>query len=134
MGPEIDDDDTNATRRSQPCPALQGKRCRICASPGALPNVRARLLQDVRRGTVGVERARAQIVETRKRTGRVKRQMTRPGQSDGRLRLTGRCAEALAGAVHAHPQVNRKHAELKDTMSAVEELIPETFLDGRGPS
>jgi len=135
MGLEIEDDDTNGALLLQPCRALQGKRCGIYAHrPECCRMFECRLLQEVRRGTAGVERAGAKIAEALKRIGRVREQMAHLGQRDGCLPLTESCAEALAKDAHADPEVNRERAELEAAMSAVEELIRKTFLDSEGRS
>jgi len=131
MGLEIEDDDTNGALLLQPCRALQGKRCGIYAHrPECCRTFECRLLQDVRRGTAGVERAGEQIAEALKRIGRVRKQMARLGRRNGHLPLSESCAEALARDADADAQVNRKRAELEAAMSAVEESFRKTFLDG----
>ena len=135
MGLEIEDDDTNGALLLQPCRALQGKRCGIYAHrPECCRTFECRVLQDVRRGTAGVERAGEQVAEALKRIGRVREQMAHLGQRDGRLPFRESCAEALARDADADPEVNRKRAELEAAMSVVEELIRKTFLDGGGRS
>jgi hypothetical protein len=135
LGLEIEDDDAIGALLLQPCRALQGKRCGIYAHrPECCRTFECRLLQDVRRGTVGVERAEEQIAEARKRIGGVRKRMAHLGQRDGRLPLRECCDEALARDPDPAPQVNRKRAELEAVISAVEELIRRTFLDGGGRS
>jgi hypothetical protein len=130
MGLEIEDDDPNGALLLQPCRALQGKRCGIYAHrPECCRTFECRLLQEVRRGTVGVERAGEQIAKALKRIGRVRELMAHLGQRDGRLPLGESCAEALARDPDPVPQVNRKRAGLEAAMSAVEELLRKTFLD-----
>jgi uncharacterized protein len=74
LGLEIDDDDADGALLLQPCRALQGNRCGIYAHrPECCRTFECRLLQDVRRGAVGVERARVQIARTRKRIRRASR-------------------------------------------------------------
>jgi hypothetical protein len=131
MGLELEDDDTSGALLVQPCRALQGKRCGIYAHrPECCRTFECRLLQDVRRGTVGVERAEEKIAEALKRIGPVRELMAHLGQRDVGLPLGESCAEALARDAHADPQVNRKRAALEAAMSAVEELLRKTFLDG----
>jgi len=131
MGLEIEDDDTNGALLLLPCRALQGRRCGIYAHrPECCRTFECRLLQDVRRGTVGVGRAGEQIAEVLIRIGRVTRLMARLGQRDGHLPLGESCAEALARNADADPEVNRRRAELEAAMSAVEESLRKTFLDG----
>lgn len=135
MGMEIEDDVTGGAQLLQPCAALQGRRCSIYEHrPECCQTFECRLLQDVRRGAVGVERAREQIAEALKRIGRVKVLLAQLGQRDGRLPLGERCAEALAKDTDADPEVNRKRAELEAAMSTVEGLIRKTFLADAKPS
>jgi hypothetical protein len=135
MGLEIEDNDTSGALLLEPCRALQGKRCGIYAHrPECCRTFECRLLQDVRRGTVGVERAGRQIAEALKRIRRVRELMAHLGRRDERLPLGESCAEALARDADADPGVNRKRARLEAAMSAVEESIRKTFLDGGGRS
>jgi len=129
MGLEIEDDVTSGAQLLQPCVALQGRRCSIYEHrPECCQTFECRLLQDVRRGAVDVERAKDQIAETLKRIGRVKGLLAQLGQLDGQLPLGENCAEALANDTDPDPEVNRKRAELEGAMSAVERLIRKTFL------
>jgi uncharacterized protein len=135
LGLEIDDDDTNGELLSQPCRALQGKRCGVYAHrPECCRTFECRLLQDVRRGTVRVERAGKQIAQTLKRIGRVRKQMAHPGQRAGRLPFTESCAEALGAHASADPEACRKRARLEAALSLVEGSLRKTFLDGSGLS
>jgi hypothetical protein len=129
LGMDIEDDDPGGSQLLQPCAALQGRRCGIYPHrPECCQTFECRLLQDVRRGAVRVERAKAQITATLARIARVKLLLAQLGESDGRLPLGERCAEALARDPDADPQVNRKRAELEAAMSAVETVIRKTFL------
>src|SRR5882672_10162398 len=133
MGLEIEDDDAGGGLLVQPCGALQGKRCGIYAHrPECCRTFECRLLQDVRRGTVGVERAGEHIAEALKHVGRVRELSGELGQRDGRLPLKERCAEALAlvDEAGANPALKRKRAELEAEMSAVDGLIRKRFLGG----
>lgn len=133
LGLEIDDDDPNGALLLQPCLALQGKRCAIYAHrPQCCRTFECRLLQNVRRGTVGVKLAKAQIAEARKRIRRVRDLLARLGQQDRHLPLGESCAEALARDPHPIPRVNRRRAESEAAMTAVEELLRRTFLCGAG--
>ena len=129
LGLEIDDDDADGALLLLPCRALQGRRCGIYAHrPQCCRTFECRLLQDVRRGAVSVERAGEHIAEALKRIGRVRELMAQLGQRDERLPLREGCAEALAREAGANPEVNRKRTELEAEMSAVEGLIRKTFL------
>ncbi len=135
MGLEIEDDDADGGLLVQPCGALQGKRCGIYAQrPECCRTFECRLLQDVRRGAVGVARAGELITEALERVGRVRGLAAELGQRDGRLPLKERCDEALALADEAgpNPALDRKRAELEAEMSAVEGLIRKRFLGGGG--
>ena len=129
LGLEIEDDDTGGALLVQPCVALQGRRCAIYEHrPECCRTFECRLLHDVRRGAVGVERAKKQIAEALWRIGRVRELMAQIGHRDRRLPLRESCAEALAG--NADPKMSRKRAELEAAMSAVETMIRATFLGG----
>src|ERR1051325_4644144 len=126
MGLEIEDDDAGGGLLVQPCRALQGKRCGIYPHrPECCRTFECRLLRDVRRGTVGIERARGHIAEALKQIGRVKELAVELGQRDERLPLKERCDEASA-----NPTLERKRAELEAGMAAVEGLLRRTFLGG----
>jgi hypothetical protein len=129
IGLEIDDDDMNGALLPLPCSALQGRRCSIYAHrPESCRTFECLLLQDVRRGAVGVEQAKVQIADGLKQIGRVKMLMAQLGESYGRLPLGERCAEMLAKDGDADPEVDRKRAELEAAMSGVEEMIRKRFL------
>ena len=131
MGLEIEDDDVNGALLSQPCRALQGKRCSIYAHrPECCRTFECRLLQQARHGAAGAGRAKEKIAEARKRIGRVRKLMARVGQRGGHLPLGEGCAEALARDTAADPQVNRARAELEAAIPAVEAWLRKTFLDG----
>jgi hypothetical protein len=129
MGMEVEDDDPNGALLMQPCAALQGTRCAIYAHrPECCRTFECRLLQDVRRGAVAIERAKEQIAEARKQIRRVRNLLAQLGPYASHLPLREICAEALAKDVDADPEVNRKRVELEAAMSAVEGLIRRTFL------
>jgi hypothetical protein len=131
LGLEIEDGDTGALL-SLPCAALEGRRCGIYPHrPECCRTFECRLLQDVRRGAVSVERAGEQIAEALGRIARVRALMAQLGYRRGRLPLRERCAEALAKDANAAPDAKRKRAELEAEMSALEKLIRKTFLGGR---
>src|SRR5882724_13606086 len=66
MGLEIEDaDEDDGELLLQPCAALKGKRCSIYPHrPDCCRTFECRLLQQVQRGAVGVERASEKIGET----------------------------------------------------------------------
>ena len=133
LGLEIEDDDADGELLVQPCAALRGKRCTIYEHrPECCRTFECRLLEDVRRGAVTVERAEEHIAATLERIGRVDALIARLGRGDPRLPLKERFAEALARNAGANPEVERRRAELEAEMSAVERSIQNTFLgEGR---
>jgi len=131
MGLEIEDADGSGSLLLLPCRALQGRRCGIYAHrPKCCRTFECRLLQDVRRGAVGVESGKERIAETLKRIGRMRELMAQLGQRDQRLPLMEACAETLATEADKDPEENRKRAELRAAMSVVGKLIQKTFLRG----
>lgn len=133
MGLEIDDDDTGGGLLVQPCAALQGKMCGIYAHrPQCCRTFECRLLQDVRRGTLTVARAKDYIAEAFERIDKVRELTKQLGHGDEHLPLKERCTDALGFADEptANPSQDRKRAELEATMNAVEKLIQRRFLGG----
>lgn len=131
MGLDIEDDDADGGLLLQPCAALQGRRCGIYAHrPKCCRTFECKVLRDVRRGAMNVERAREHIAQALRRIRRAKALLVQLGRRDERLPLNERCADALAMEAGANPEVNRKRAELEAGMSAVERLIRKTFLGG----
>ncbi len=134
MGLEIEEvDEEDSGLLLQPCGALKGKRCSIYAHrPACCRMFECRLLQEVKRGAVSVDQARAQISDLLRRIERVQQLILQLGAGDECLPLRERCAEALALAEEskAKPRLNRKRAELQTAMAAVERLIQKTFLGG----
>ena len=134
MGLNIEDtDEDDGGLLLQPCAALKGKRCGIYPyRPDCCRTFECRLLQEVRRGVVGTDRAKEKIAEALKRIKHVKELIFQLGPCDERLPLKERCAEALAllDEGDADPAMKRKRDELKAGMTSVENLIQKTFLGG----
>lgn len=132
MGLEIEDNDEVAGGLLlQPCRALNGKRCSIYPyRPECCRTFECRLLQEVKRGVVSVAQAKAKIAEALLRIERVKDLINQLGQVNDRLPLKERWGEALALSENegVDPEMNRKRDELEAAMTAVENLIQETFL------
>ena len=129
LGLEVEDDDPGRALLIQPCLALQGKRCSIYAHrPQCCRTFECRLLHDVRRGAVSVERAEEHISDALNRIARVEALLIQLGQPKRRLPLKERCDEALAAEHSGGLSVDRKRAELEAAMSAVERLIRTIFL------
>lgn len=135
MGLEIEDADaSDGGLLLQPCRALQGTRCSIYAQrPECCRTFECRLLQEVKRGAVSVNRAQEKIAEALQRIKRVKELVAQLGLADEPLSLPELGAEALelSAANAADPEVSRKRAELRAAMTAVQRLIQETFLQGK---
>jgi len=134
MGLDIEDDDeADGELLLQPCAALKGKRCSIYPyRPNCCRTFECRLLQEVRRGAVSVDRAKDRIAEALKRIQRVKELVVALGQVNEHLPLKERCAEALVLGedIAGDPEMNRKCEQLEAAMISVERLIQETFLGG----
>jgi Fe-S-cluster containining protein len=134
MGLEIEDaDEEDDGLLVQPCRALKGKRCSIYAQrPECCRTFECRLLQEVKRGAVSVDRAQAKISDSLRRIERIQELIVELGASEERLPLKERCAEALERAEESSANLgaNRKRAELRAAMAAVERLIQKTFLGG----
>ncbi len=134
MGLGIVDEETEVGLLSHPCRALQGRRCSIYGHrPKCCRIFECQLLQDAQQGAVTPERATEQIAETFALIRRVRELLAELGQSDARMPLKKRCAEALAGEASASPEVNQKRADLAAAMSAVEQMIWQTFLGSGRP-
>ena len=128
---EIEENNSDGELLALPCTALRGKQCSIYAHrPECCRTFECRLLQEVRRGIVDVERAGELIAETLKRVARVRELAAELGQRDERLSLKERCAEALALAEEAGGDagMERKRSELEADMANVEKLIQQRFL------
>ncbi len=134
MGLEIEDDEGDVGGLLlQPCRALKGKRCSIYAHrPDCCRTFECRLLQQVRRGVVGLDQAQAKIAEALDRIKSVRDLVVQLGPGNEQLPLKERCAEARELSEHraTEPQTNRKRVELQAAMTSVERLIQETFLGG----
>ena len=134
MGLEIEDADEEAGGLLlQPCRALKGKRCSIYPHrPDCCRTFECRLLQEVKRGAVTVERAKEKIAKALKRIERIKEMIVQLGPGNERLPLKERCGEALALSEEdaADPEMNRKREELESAMASLESLMEATFLRG----
>jgi len=129
MGLEVEDDDTRHPLLVLPCRALQGRRCGVYPHrPQCCRTFECRLLLDVGRGAVGLERAKEQVAEAHDQIRKVRDLMAQLGHRVGRLPLREACAEALAKDASEDPEVNRRRAELEAAMSAVQNSIQATFL------
>jgi hypothetical protein len=111
---------------------LKRKRCSIYPHrPDCCRTFECRLLQEAKRGEVGVEQAKEKIAETLKQIQCVEELIVRLGTSDERLSLKERCAEALTlSEAAANPAIKRKRVELQAAMTSVERLLQATFLGG----
>jgi Fe-S-cluster containining protein len=134
MGLEIDEADADdGELLLQPCRALKRKRCSIYPHrPDCCRTFECRLLQEVKRGAVSVERAKEKIAEALQRIKRVKELAIQLGPSNEGLPLKERCGEALtlSEEAAADPETNRKRAELQTAMTSVERFMEATFLRG----
>lgn len=126
LGLDIEDaDEDDGGLLLQPCGALKGKRCSIYPyRPDCCRAFECRLLQEVKSGAVGIDRAQEKIAEALKRIERVKELIVHLAQGHERLPLKERCSEALALSeeLEADPEMNRKRSELESAMTSVENL------------
>jgi hypothetical protein len=129
MGLEIEDDDADGALLLQPCAALRRRRCSVYAHrPQCCRTFECRLLQEVRSGAMGAERAGELIAGTQRQLGRIKELLAQLGPRDERLPLNERCAEALAGGARSSPEGSRRRSGLEAAMSAVEGVLRTRFL------
>jgi uncharacterized protein len=132
-GLEIEDaDGEDGSLLLQPCRALTGTCCSIYAHrPDCCRTFECRLLQEVKRGAVSVEKAKEKIAETLKRIGQIKELIVQLARVNERLPLKERCGEVLAlSEADVNPEVKRTRDELELAMTSLERLINSTFLGG----
>ena len=91
------------------------------------------LLQTAQRGEMTVERALAQIADTREQIRHVRTLLTRLGNRDEDLPIRERCAETLAAEGGTTPEAAKDRAELEAAMSTLEKTIWSTFLGSGVP-
>ncbi len=129
MGLEVEDESSDAGLLSQPCAALQGRRCGIYAQrPKCCRVFRCQLLQDAEQGALTVAEALAHIADAQRRLRRVEALLAACGASDRRLPLKERCAEALSRDTGAPPRPGGTRETLRAEMAAIERLIWRRFL------
>ncbi len=129
LGLEVEEHDGDSELLQLPCAALEGTRCGIYAHrPRCCRTFECLLLQETRRGLVGVERAIELIDETRLKIGRVKELLVQLGDRQRHLPLKERCAEVLAANSPDTATTRRARVELEEGMAAVEATIRTTFL------
>ncbi len=129
LGLEVEEHDGDSELLQLPCAALEGTRCGIYAHrPRCCRTFECRLLQETRRGLVGVTRAIELIDETRVEIGRVKELLVQLGDRQQHLPLRERCAEVLTANPRDTASTRRARAELEAGMSAVEATIRTKFL------
>ena len=132
IGLDIEDtDDDHGGLLLLPCRALKGTLCSIYPHrPECCRTFECRLLQQVRRGEVDINRAQERVADALQRIEHVKRLVVMLGQTDERLTLKERCLEALALSeeVDADPETDRKRDELEAAMTSVESFVGKTFL------
>jgi Fe-S-cluster containining protein len=92
MGLDVDHDEAIL---SQPCAALDGKRCSVYQfRPGCCRTFECRLLQRVKAGLISVREAEAKISEALAQVQRIETLL--PRTADERLSLKERCQDAPA--------------------------------------
>ena len=133
LGLEVEDDGAKGGLLIQPCAALQGRRCGIYEHrPGCCRTFECRLLQDVRRGTVSLERARKHVDDALTLVGKARAHLHGLGDPGPWLPLAERAAEALSAGTNERRAAKAHHAALKTTMARLGILLRERFLAPRG--
>lgn len=134
MGIDVEADGEAGDAMALPCPALDGTRCSIYAHrPGACRAFECRLLTRAKRGEVTVEQALALIASTRTRIDGLRRQIAALGQTDDRLSLRERYADAVALAeTQANATSRRRIRALEATMAEITRTIEAEFLSPHG--
>ena len=138
LGLDVEDDDgAGRAVLALPCRALQGRRCSIYPHrPECCRTFECKLLQEVGRGIVGIERAQEIIADALSRIARVEALMAALGHHEERLPLRERCAEVLARSeeIARDPASRHTRAELEAEMASLDRLLRRSFLsDGRSP-
>ena len=117
----------------QPCGALKGKRCTFYAHrPSCCRTFECRLLQQVKRGEIPINRAKETISKTLSQVQAIKGLI---GQlcgkhDDERLPLKERFAEALALSEESRtgPEQHQIRGQLESAMRCLEKVMHGTFL------
>jgi uncharacterized protein len=132
MGLEVEEaDEDDRGLLLQPCRALQGKRCSIYPHrPECCRTFECRLLQEVNRGTIDIEKAREKIAETLRGIRRIEDLIGPSVPDDERRPLMERCGAALAVFAESagDQEANQRRAELQAAMIWVGRLIKISFL------
>jgi hypothetical protein len=117
----------------QPCGALTGKRCSIYPHrPSCCRTFECRLLQQVKRGVVPINRAKETIARTLSQIEAIRgliHQLCRE-HGDERVPLKERVAEALVLSEDfpSGPKQHQIRMRLQNAMTSIEKLIHGTFL------
>ena len=132
LGLEVEEDDgADRALLPLPCRALRGTRCNIYAHrPDCCRTFECRLLQEVGRGRVSIERAQETIADARRRIAHIRGLVAALGGRSARLPLKERCLEALARSeeLHDDPKSRRTREELEAAMTSLDRLIRRAFL------
>ena len=134
LGLEVEEDGAGRGLLPLPCRALAGTRCSIYPHrPDCCRTFECRLLQEVRRGIVTIDRARKTIADARGQVRRIRTLITALG-GRGRLPLKERGLEALARSeeLHDDPESRRTRGELEAAMTSLDRLIRGAFLGRPG--
>jgi hypothetical protein len=129
LGLEIEDGDSGGALLMQPCAALKGRRCEIYEHrPRCCRTFECRLLQEARRGTLGVDQALDEIVGALEQIARAEALLVELGRPEEHLPLLERCDEALADSDEGDADQNRRRAELAAVTSELRSRVRRTFL------
>lgn len=117
----------------QPCPAHDGNCCRIYAErPQRCRAFACRQLVGVFNGEILESAAMEKIQEARKRSDRVRELLEMLGDDRTKRPLATRCAGVFTPPLDPSPQAEALREELRDAMTALEEMLARDFRTGPG--
>ena len=131
LGLDVEEDDGGGRLLLLPCRALEGRRCSIYPHrPECCRTFECRLLQQVGRGLVGIERAQETIADALTKIERVEALIGALGTRKRRLPLKERCLEALARSEERKndPESRRVREDLEAAMTSLDRLLRSAFL------
>jgi Fe-S-cluster containining protein len=115
---------------SQPCACFDGKLCKIYADrPKRCRLFECGLLKRVESGDMTAEAALKKISEAKTMAEKVRELLRQSGQSDERMALTHRYAEAMSAPVDLSDEGNAdRHGEFMMAVNDLMELMEREFL------
>lgn len=112
----------------QPCPAHDGNHCRIYADrPGRCRDFNCRQLEGVLKGEILEPAAIEKIQEAKRLSNRLQDLLEMLGDNRKKRPLATRCAGIFTPPLDPSPEAEALRKELRDTMSALEEVLAKEF-------